>query len=155
MFVTLPLKNLLKLISNLNSTIKKGSSSFICKVSKSDFKYLDCLTSYGYIYYTLSHKSNSFINNKLVFNFYFVEIFFTNYLVNYSSKPSIKYISIVSKPVHILSVNKFGYLKNNIFYSFLKSNRDTIYFLSTSKGILPHYLCKKLQIGGIVLFKLS
>jgi ribosomal protein S8 len=154
MYLTIPLKSLINLVSNLNSAIKKGSNSLLCKVYKNDFKYLDCLSAYGYIFYTAAYKHITPINNRMEKNFYFIQIFFNNFLINSSAKPCFKRISIVSKPVHIVSVNNLGIFKNNVTYSFLQSNKDVVYFLSTHRGILPHYLCKKLGIGGIVVFKI-
>jgi ribosomal protein S8 len=86
--------------------------------------------------------------------FHFIEVFLNNFLLTSNGKPCLKSISIESKPVQPIFVNKLGFLNKNVSYSFLKSNKNIVYFLSTSKGILPHYLCKKLGIGGKVLFKI-
>ena len=42
----------IKIISVINLALKKNNSSIVLRLYKNDFKYLDFLANYGYIYYT-------------------------------------------------------------------------------------------------------
>ena len=152
MFTSNPLYHISSIISKINLALKKSSSSLVIKIYKNDFKYLDILSNYGYLYYTFIFNSKHFIHKKE--DYFYIQIFFNNYSLSTGGKPSFKKITLISKSVSKCFVNKLGYSRSNI-YSFIQPVKNIIFFISTSKGILPHFICKKYNLGGEVLFSVE
>ena len=146
----------IKIISIINLALKKNVSSIILKVYKNDFKYLDFLSNYGYIYYTyLLEIKYKFYDSSLIKSpFFFIQIFFNNFFLLNGGSSSLKKILLISKSVSTYSLNNLGFSKHSTF-SFLQPTKDIICVLSTSKGLLPNFICKKYKIGGILLFSLK
>lgn len=156
MYLIVSFMSYIKIISVINLALKKNNSSIVLRLYKNDFKYLDFLANYGYIYYTyLLKRKIKFFDCTLVKSpFFFIQIFFNNFFLLNGGFSSLKKIFLVSKSVSPYSLNNLGYSKHGTF-SFIQPIRDNLCIVSTSKGLLPSFICKKYKIGGILLFYLK
>ena len=125
-------------INSININKSKKKLVFCVFYTKRVFIFLKLLYKINFLHKFIIVKNKK--NNKL---------FFKIFLSFYKTKPVCSNFKLISTPSKIFTIS------NKSLNLLTKKTGNSVYLISTSKGLLPHYEVIRLRIGGILVGSFS